>query len=69
MAKKKRNRAKKFANPRNGKSAALPAASLASRLTRPVAKAPASESTYYLELADIALGGKADGDGEKKGDA
>ena len=68
MAKKKKYRAKRFANPRSGKSA-LPAASLASRLTRPVVKAPATESTYYLELADIALGGKADGDGEKKGDA
>lgn len=69
MAKKKKRRAKKIPQARSGKAPVSPAASLDSRLTRPLAAPPAAESTYYLELADIALGGETDGDGEKKGDA
>ena len=69
MAKKKKTRARKFAKQRSGKAAVLPAASLASRLTRPVAAAPATKTTYYLELADIALGGKSNEDSKKKDEA
>lgn len=70
MAKKKKIRARKLAN-RPGGVKVFPATSLAkrmadSRLTRPVA-APAAESTYYLELADIALGGKSDPNHKKGG--
>lgn len=74
MAKKKKIRDKKFPQQHTGNATVRPPASLTSRLkdsrlTRPVAATPATPATvttYYLELADIALGGKTE-PGDKKG--
>lgn len=71
MAKKKKIRDKKFPQQHTGNATVRPPASLSSRLkdsrlTRPVAATPATVTTYYLELADIALGGKTE-PGDKKG--
>lgn len=68
MGKKKKTKARRNQNRAPGKRTELvPAASLTNRSLRPVATVAAPGSSYYLDLADLALGRKPALPRDKKG--
>ena len=69
MGKKKKTKGRRNQNRAPDKGTeGLPAASLASRSVRPVVTVAAPGASYYLDLADVALGRKPALPLNKKGD-